>query len=58
MWAIDIEVAGNARTSRGVLVVLPDDEAGRRTIFFQHAPLSQTRPAPTDNGQRYLLLDL
>jgi hypothetical protein len=58
IWAIRIREIDGARTSGGVIVALPSDMSARRTIFFQHAPLTPTRDIAEDRGQPYLVLDL
>jgi hypothetical protein len=58
VWAIGIADIDHTRVSRGLVVALPSDMNARRTIFFQHAPLTTTRRIAEDRGQPYLVLDL
>jgi hypothetical protein len=52
-WAIEIERRGGSQVSHTLLVELPSDPAGRRTIFFQLARAGEGQPA-ADTGQAFL----
>lgn len=57
LWAIEISERDGMREASTLLVELPGDAAGRRTIFFQHAR-SAAGHAPTDVGQAFLRIAL